>query len=281
MISTINIIKEHISSNIEVINRYEDLDFKNNIVIMFFGDLNIQTSTSATNKIILIMTEHYQNLNHKTLEFINASNNYYIWDFSPTNIKQINKNYPNIHIHYLPPLYNPYLELYYHQTITKKIDYKDKIIDILFVGTLNERRSIILDELKKSYKVKIIVIDEHLSFKEIFDYIENSKLVLNIFYYEVFTFDYYRNSFLLANKVLMVSEYPHNVNTEIEVNLKGYEDNLILAKYEDIIDAVKKTLEISREEITKITENAYNWYKQHNMREYIHEFFTKEHYFLI
>jgi hypothetical protein len=273
MITTVNIIKDYISSDIEIINRYEDLDFNNSIVIMFFGDLNID-ATNTTNKIILIMTEHYKNLNSKTLEFINNSKNYYIWDFSPTNIKQINKNYPNINNYYLPPLYNPYLELYYQQTIAKKVDYKDKPIDVLFMGTINERRQKIIDELKKSYKVKRIVIEDKLSFNEIFDLIENSKLVLNVFYYDVFTFDYYRNSLLLSNNILMVSEYPYNVDTNIEENLKGLEENLIFSDYDNLIDTVKQTLEKSPEEIKTITEKTYNWYKQHDMRTYVYNFFT-------
>jgi hypothetical protein len=271
MLSVVNIIKNEITDNIEVINQHSELNFDDNIIILFLGDIQIQPIYK--NKIILINTEHYQNLNHSLLTNINSLKNYYIWDFSPTNINEINKNYPNINTYYLPLLYNKYLESYYNQTISKKIDYKDKEYDILFMGTINNRRSKILDELKKHYNVKVICIEDRLNNKELFEYIENSKIVLNIFYYEVFVFDYYRNSLLLANNTLMVSEYPHNVDIKLEQNLIDFEKNMIFSNYEDIIKTVKTTLEKSPEEINSITMNTYEWFKKNDMKEFINNFF--------
>jgi len=273
MISVVNTINQYITVNTEIINHYENLDLENSLIILYLQDIKIE---KIPNNAILISTEHYQNLNHEILTIINSleNKNIFIWEFSPTNIQKINKNYPNINTHYLPLLYNQYLELHYQQNIIKKIEYQDKEIDILFMGTLNERRSTILDELKKTYNVKIIIITDNLSFEEIINCIENSKIVLHIYYYEVFVFDYYRNSFLLANKVVMVSEHPYNIDTEIEANLKGYEDNLIIAKYDDIIDTVKKTLEKTPEEIDKVTTKTYEWFKNHDMRQYVYDFFT-------
>jgi len=271
MLSVVNIIKNNITEEIDVVNNYSDLDF-NNTVIMFLGDLQPNT---YHNTIILINPEHYQNLNPNILQFINRKENYYIWDFSPTNIIEIKKAYPNSKTFYLPLLYNPYLENYYKQSIKKSIEYQDKEIDILFMGTMNKRRIQILDELKKTYTVKIIVIEDRLSNKEIFDLIENSKLVLNLFYYEVFVFDYYRNALLLSNHVLMVSETPYNIDTVTEHNLKDFETHLLVCDYENIIDTVKKTLEKTPEEINHIKSNAYQWFKKHDMTDYIIEFFAE------
>ena len=271
MLSVVNIIKNNITEEIDVINNYSELDF-NNTVIMFLGDLQPNT---YNNTIILINPEHYQNLNPNILQFINRKENYYIWDFSPTNIIEIKKAYPNSKTFYLPLLYNPYLENYYKQSIKKSIEYQDKDIDILFMGTMNKRRIQILDELKKTYKIKIIVIEDRLSNKEIFDLIENSKLVLNIFYYEVFVFDYYRNALLLSNHILMVSETPYNVNTITEPNLKDFETHLLLCDYENIINTVKKTLEKTPEEINLIKSHTYQWFKKHDMTDYIIEFFKE------
>ena len=72
----------------------------------------------------------------------------------------------------------------------------------------------------------------------------------------------------------MVSEYPYNVDTNIEENLKGLEENLIFSDYDNLIDTVKQTLEKSPEEIKTITEKTYNWYKQHDMRKYVYDFLT-------
>jgi hypothetical protein len=271
MLSVVNIIKNNITENIVVINNYSELDFDNNTVIMFLGDLQHNNYNS---KIILINPEHYQNLNPNILQFINKKENYYIWDFSSTNIREIKKTYTNIKTYYLPLLYNPYLELYYKQTITRSIEYQNKEIDILFMGTMNNRRQKILDELKKSYKVKIIVIEDRLSNREIFDLIENSKLVLNLFYYEVFVFDYYRNTLLLSNNVLMVSETPYNIDTISEPNLKDFETNLLVSNYDNIINTVKKTLEQTPEEINRIKNKTYQWFKKHDMTEHIIDFFA-------
>jgi hypothetical protein len=274
-----SIIFSNITNKIIIVNNINELRLDNNsIIIMFFCDLTSEFIKKNKNRTILINTEQHTNFNNNALnnlEFMNKSNNYFIWEYTAPNVSFLNQNYPNINTYYLPPLYNPCLELYYQETITKKVDYKDKQYDILFMGGLNKRREYILDELKKTYKVKIIVIEDKLSFKEIFDCIENSKIVLNLFYYEVFVFDYYRVSLLLSNNIMMVSEYPYNVDTNIEVNLKGMDKFLIFSDYDNIIDAVKQTLEKSPEEIKNITENTYNWYKQHDMRKYIYDFFTK------
>lgn len=275
--SIVNIISDNITKNIIIVNNYNELLFDNNsIIIMFLNDLNMDIVRINKNKTILLNTEHCTNFsldNIKMLENMNFQSNYFIWEYSAPNMNFLTKKYPNINTYYLPLLYNSYLELYYNQTVTKKIDYKNKEIDVLFIGTINERRKHLLDELKKMYKVKIISIEDKLSNKELFDYIENSKLVINIFYYEVFVFDYYRNSLLLANNILMVSEYPYNIDTEIEKNLIDFENKMIFSKYEDIINTVKTTLDQSSEEIEIIVKNTYEWFKEHDMKDYIIKFF--------
>lgn len=92
-----------------------------------------------------------------------------VWDYDEQNIEVLKLIRPDVKLHVL----KPYKDWSVYQPVTKDID-------ILFYGSINEHRRIVLDELKKKYKVVILnswdgnVID---------NYIMRSKVLLNIHYY--------------------------------------------------------------------------------------------------
>jgi hypothetical protein len=242
------------------------IDLQNNI--HYINELkNIKT-------IIFINTEHYNNTySHINLNIINTPK-YHIWDFSPRNISAFNLYYPYIQTHHLPLLYNSFLTNYYNSQITQKINYSSKIIDILFFGTLNSRRQHILKQLQNIYIVKIITVEDGLTNHQLFDLIENSKLILNMYYYEEFVFDYYRSAILISNKINTLYETPKNIDTTLESNLLNWETNIQHTSYENLITSIDDILKKPENEIQSITENTYNWFSTNDMKKYIVSFFT-------
>jgi hypothetical protein len=218
-------------------------------------------------KILIINTENYKFKNIINMfQKINNINNIYLIEYNIVNIHYIKENYKNINLNFLPLLYNPYLENIYQE---KYIPFNNKKTDILFCGTLHlPRRKKLLDSLRKKFNITINSNcgDINKQNKEL----ANAKIVLNIYSYEHNKiFDYYRNSYLLANKCLLISEYPENIDLSIEKNLIGYKENLIFFKYDECEKVLEKYLHLSEEEYQSIVNKQYEWFKkQNNMKDY-------------
>jgi hypothetical protein len=92
---------------------------------------------------------------------------------------------------------------------------------------------------------------------------EEGGIVINILYEdENSIFDYYRNTFLISNKILVVSEKPKNINFEIENHLNGYEHILFVSEYDNFYNIVDNILKNYNEnKINEIKEKQYNWFK--------------------
>ena len=93
-----------------------------------------------------------------------------VWDYDEQNINEVLQFIrPDVKLHVL----KPYKDWSVYQPV-------EKDIDILFYGSINEHRRVVLDELKKKYNVVILrswdgnVIDNHIM---------RSKVLLNIHYY--------------------------------------------------------------------------------------------------
>lgn len=100
---------------------------------------------------------------------------------------------------------------------------------------------------------------------------ERSKIILNIYYYDHNkVFDYYRLSFLIANNAFIISEEPSEINLEIEKNLIGYNEYMILEPYDKIVETVDKYLQnYDPKIIDKIVTEQYNWFSKNKMENYI------------
>ena len=280
-----NILTENKDNIVEIIEDFNSINNdENTTVIMniysiyYTPEYNIlEIIKKSKSKIILINTEFYEHHNVNTL--MNIINNeelpFYIFEYNIINYKYFENNYKNIKIYYIPLIYNKYLENYYNNSINNKISWNNKDIDIFFYGRLNDRRKNIIDILKKKYNVFIISASSgENENKTICQYIERSKIVLNILYDDCnMIFDYYRNSFLIANKILLVTEYPKIFDFNIEKSIVDIENNLILANYEDIITIIDNYLNNYNEnDINNILEKQYNWFKKHDMKDYLLNF---------
>lgn len=276
-----NIINNYTENVVKYIyNISEFIDSSNNVLIMMIYcfnkdmDKNIFFFNNLISKIILINTEHYTHFGvNNLLRYINSdiNNNYYIFDYNKINYINIKELYSSVKIYYYPLIYNNYLEEYYLNNIDKKINWKDKDIDILFYGSLNKRRGDILDKLKLKYKVYHFI--EYNNNNKLCNLIERSKIVLNVLFYDYnIVFDYYRNSFLIANNNLLITESSDNYDNNIEYNLYDIENNINICKYNEIENKIDILMDSSEEDLKNIIEKQYNWFKKHDFKEYILNF---------
>jgi hypothetical protein len=238
------------------------LDMMNDDVINFLIKNKIQT--------IMINTEHYTLYNvTNIIENLNNKVKFQILDYNSINIiklKEQNK------ITYLPLLYDEHLVETYNSHISSKINLNDKDIDILVYGSINERRGTIINKLSKKYNVLSI----NTNFSELCKYIERSKIILNLYYYEFNKpFDYYRMTFLLSNKIFTISEYPSDINLSIESVMVDYDKYLILTSYDDTEETVSKYLDNWNPiEINDILEKQFEWFSRNKMENHIINFLT-------
>jgi len=268
----------HIFENILINNNYKVTKVKNidqntiksNVYFIIFGiELNDSIMDFLIeNKIktIMINTEYYTLFN--VMDKINKLHDkidLYVLDSSTINIIKIKSLIQNIKIIHLPLLYDEYLVEFYNSQIKNKIDYKDKDIDILIYGSMNERRLHIINQLRYKYNV-VSLCSISLNFSELCNYIERSKIILDIHYYDFNrSFDYYRLSFLISNKIFTVYEEPE-VNLDIERNIIAYDKYLILSSYDNFADTVSKYLNNwNPSEINIIVENQYNWFSKNSV----------------
>jgi hypothetical protein len=273
-----NVIKEVYNISIEYIYDFQLLQNDINTIIIInivsIDDEILNILEKYDSKKVIINTEYYENFNiSKYFDFINNKPNFYILEYNILNINYIKNTNKNINYHFIPLCYNSFIEDYYNSNIVKK-NYKEKDIDILFFGSINKRREKILNILKRKYRVAIY---KKYSNTELCNLIERSKIVLNILYYENnIIFDYYRNSFILSTKTLLVSEKSINKDYNIEDGLLQLENNIINVEYNKIVETIAKYLKnISEEEYYKLVDTQYNSFKNYKMDHKITTFFNK------
>jgi hypothetical protein len=116
----------------------------------------------------------------------------------------------------------------------------EKNIDVLFVGSTNERRMSVLNALA-ARGVKVVAAYNCYG-AERDALIARSKLVLNLHFYEAQVFEIVRVSYLLANRVCVVSE------TGFDDTLEGpLKDAVAFAPYGELVAACLRLLADERE----------------------------------
>jgi len=124
------------------------------------------------------------------------------WDYSKTNIEALRKVYPEAKATHVPFAYDSSLDYTYVARDVFRVKPKD--IDVLFFGSMNDRRAKVLDKIKSmGLNVQAVfgVYGPELSVL-----IHRSKLVLNMHYYDSSVFEAVRVIPLLASRVPVVSE---------------------------------------------------------------------------
>lgn len=147
-----------------------------------------------------------------------------VWDYSGTNIEYLKQF--NIVARHCPLGYMPVL------TKIESVAVED--IDVVFAGSVNERRQNILTALKDS-GVGVVPIIGYGVWRD--KYLARAKIVLNLHYYDAKIFEIFRCSYLMANSKCIVSET--GLDKELETQ---YADGISFVGYGDIVDRVKELL---------------------------------------
>ncbi len=121
------------------------------------------------------------------------------------------------------------LEIGYSPILNRIPTDREKDIDVLFYGTVNERRARILDELKGRGLNVVSLFGVYGAQRD--EAIARAKIVLNVHHFGANIFEIVRISYLLANKVCVVSEGDLD-DPDVALFAGGIE----LAAYEDLVD---------------------------------------------
>lgn len=142
------------------------------------------------------------------------------WDYSYYNLLRLKQRYPQTRAVHVPVGYEPQLA---------RLHKRDEDIDVLFYGSLNDRRKHVIDSL---HNAGIRVVAAYGVFNEELDrLIERAKIVLNLHYYaNSHILEVVRVAFLMANRKAVVSEYVGH--TEIYPHLRS---GLLLSAHDRIV----------------------------------------------
>jgi hypothetical protein len=144
-----------------------------------------------------------------------------VWDYSERNAQRIRALIPEAQISILPVGFVPEL--------ARIEPAANEDIDVLFYGSINQRRKYIIDALIAAGLNVQVVFGAYGKKRDAL--IARSKVVLNIHYYESKIFESVRVSYLLANRRAVVSEY--DAETEIDSDLC---DAVVRADYSKLVE---------------------------------------------
>lgn len=152
--------------------------------------------------------------------------NFEVWDYSQRNIENL-KNLGVKNIKYVPIGFVPELSYFQRESV--------KDIDVLFFGSINERRAKILEELKQNSNLNLVIANQSYG-EERDKLLSRSKMVLNLHNHDTQILEMVRVSHLIQNRVPVLCE--RNEQTEVPDYLN---DCLLTAPYEKLVET---TLEL-------------------------------------
>lgn len=185
-----------------------------------------------------------------TDRYVGLLRKHIVWDYSHASIKKLREDYDVKDIHYAGLGYCPELE---------KVKRAQEDIDVLFYGSISERRAKVLQSLH-DHEINLEVLFGVYG-KELDEYIGRSKIILNIHFFEECFFEPIRVGYLLNNHCCVISE--ESVNKEDE---KILAQGIVICPYEDIVSTCIKYLEITGFR-TSVRQEGYKLYKSRPQEE--------------
>ncbi len=122
-----------------------------------------------------------------------------------------------------------HLAVGYAPGLTRIVAAPARDIDVLFFGSLNERRAAIVEGLKAKGLAVVHLFGVYGAERDAS--IARAKVVLNLHFYEAAIFEIVRVSYLLANRVCVVSEGPDDTADALP-----FKDAVCFCRYEDIVE---------------------------------------------
>ena len=183
---------------VETTNKIKDDNFLDLYII--FGMNDFTSQVVPNNYIVYQLEQTTGNDESKwfSQRYINYMKNAIeVWDYSLVNYQNLKKLGIN-KLRYFPLQYMRCVDENHSHDLTKKD------IDVLFYGSMNDRRQQIIDQL--TAKGMNIVVKTNIWEKERFELISRSKVIINIHYYEQNILESARISYLLSNQCAVLSE---------------------------------------------------------------------------
>lgn len=169
-----------------------------------------------------------------------------VWEFNPKQNEKWKKMGYNSFYVPMRTVMSPYLDLGNGEIDLHFTD-KEKDIDILFYGGMNERRTDTEKRLREYFPDKKIIFRYFDLFgKEREDFISRAKIVLNIRYWPEGSLQTHRIEYLLARGKCVVSETSGDDTLDEE-----YEDGVQFCKYENFVPVIRNLLD-NPEEMHKL-----------------------------
>jgi hypothetical protein len=182
----------------------DNILLKNNKYIIYQLEQNINNRISI----------HYNILHDNNKLKLYFSNSRFNLDYSYVNITTLMKIL-DTSIIYLP------IPIGYSSNITND----KKEYDIIFIGSINDRRQIILDNIKTKYN--IYIPEDSIYDKDLYNLYKKSKILINIHYYDNAILEQARLNEALISGIRIISEKPY------------IDDISSCNKYENMIDFIE------------------------------------------
>lgn len=183
--------------------------------------------------------------------FLDILRQYRVWDYSQSNIEQL------AHLGITSVQYVP---IGYVSQLTR-ICPTEEDIDVLFYGSLNERRWHIIQSLKAHGVKTEAAFGVYGNERD--QLIARSKIVLNIHFYETKVFEVVRVWYLLANQRFVVSERGCN-----PVEEATFSEGVVFADYNDLLKTCLDFLSRS-EDRRRIAEAGFKLMSQRSETDYL------------
>ena len=149
-----------------------------------------------------------------------------VWDYSRYNIAQLQQ------LGVRDPVHCP---IGFSERLSRIEPAPDKDIDVLFYGSVNDRRLQVLEALVRSGLTVETLFGVYGEQRDAV--IARSRIVLNIHYYPAKIFEIVRISYLLANRVCVVSEA-----SPTDSALESVQDGIVQAPYERLAETCRELI---------------------------------------
>ena len=225
---------------------------KDNDILLLIGIYHKELFDNKKIKIIFFCLEPLYTDNYNYLsKYINLKNVVAWIDYTNKNINLIKKINNTKPILQCKLFYSKFCEDHYKNNIKSII--KDKKIDILIYGSISNRRENIIKKLRK---LNINVVETRQKFTDIYNFIENSKIVLVVHHYdEDYPVDFPRLMKLISSKTFFIHE-------EIQDEDKDFDfKHIIFSKYDKLVEKCVKYLKLSQEDRDNHALLCYEYYK--------------------
>lgn len=244
-------IRESLASRMSV-NLTHTLDATNTNVWILFGVNELPPSTILPENYIVFQLEQISVPNNKWLsqKYLDVMRGAkQVWEYSSLNVKLLHaKGLTNVF----------HVPIAYSKCLTKSSSVScKKDIDVLFIGSINQRRKLLLEKLQ-AHGLTVEIRDGGLWGDERTTLLQRAKIHLNIHYHDGAgtVLEMARLSVLLANQCFILSETSSDTKLD-----KHIENGLIFGTYDKLYDQCIKYVSLDAKR-TQIAQKGFTLFSQ-------------------